>query len=335
MQVLCGSRTPLAASVKRLEPALLEEASVETLETGGFCVQQLLPRPRQVELLFVDMLLGAVQLPANAREGGFWRYCRESALRKRDGIAASAQKSQLQRLDALFHAVLQRCKQLGRGGWGWGAQIGNEISDGEVRFVSNRGDYGDGGVGYRSREDLGIKRGKVLGRAATAGKDNCIHRLHAIEMKNAGGEFSGCLLALHRCRVKQYVEASVAAADDVEEVVNNGARGRCDDTDAAGEGREGAFAVRVEEAFFLQLLFQLLKRELQRAGPDGFERLSDELKLTAFLIDRDAATRQDVQRSLGTKAQESRLSPEKDHGKLALFIFQGEIDMSRCGAAQI
>src|SRR5882757_552209 len=106
MQVLCGSRAPLAARVKRLESALLEQASMETLEARGFCMQQLLPGARQAELLFVDALLAAIQLAANAREGGLRRDRGESALHQRDGIATSAQEPQLQRLDALLHAML-------------------------------------------------------------------------------------------------------------------------------------------------------------------------------------------------------------------------------------
>ncbi len=91
----------------------------------------------------------------------------------------------MQCLDALFHSVLQRGKQLGCGGGGGGTQVGDEVSDGEVRLVSDRSDYWNCRAGDCSGEDLSIKRGKVLGRATTTGDNNCIHSLHAIEMKNA------------------------------------------------------------------------------------------------------------------------------------------------------
>src|SRR6185437_10880592 len=197
--------------------------SMETLQDGGLCMQQLLPGARQPELLFVDALLATVQFPANAREGGFRRYCRESALRQRYGIAAGAQEAQLQRFDGLFHSVLQRGKQFGRSGRGGSAQVGNEIGDGEVRLMPDGRNYGNSGPCYRSGETLDIKRSEVLGRATTAGDDDCIDGLHAVEMKDARGELSGCLLALHRCRVERHIEASVPPADDVEEVVNYGA----------------------------------------------------------------------------------------------------------------
>jgi hypothetical protein len=38
MQALGSSRAPLAARMKRLESALLQQVSMETLQGGGFCM---------------------------------------------------------------------------------------------------------------------------------------------------------------------------------------------------------------------------------------------------------------------------------------------------------
>ncbi len=110
---------------------------------------------------------------------------------------------------------------------------------------------------------------------------------------------------------------------------------RCDDADTARKGRQDALSRGVEEPLLLQFLLQLLKRELQRSGADRLERFGDELKLAALFVDRDAATRQDVQRSLGTKAKKRRLPPEEHDGKLPLLILQREVQVSGGSAAQI
>jgi hypothetical protein len=54
--------------------------------------------------------------------------------------------------------------------------------------------------------------------------------------------------ALHDGGVDEEVEASVAAADDGDDVADDCSGGRGDDADAVREGRQGAFAVGVEEA---------------------------------------------------------------------------------------
>ena len=127
----------------------------------------------------------------------------------------------------------------------------------------------------------------------------------------------------------------MAPADDVEEIVNDGASGRRDDADAAREGRQVTFAGGVEEPLLLQLLLQLLECELQRACAYRLQRLGDELQLAALFVYGDAATHQDAQSSLGAKAEKRRLPPEKHHGKLTMFILEREIEVSGGGAAQI
>ena len=127
----------------------------------------------------------------------------------------------------------------------------------------------------------------------------------------------------------------MAPADDIEKIVNDGARQRGNDANATRKERQSAFARSVEKSLLLQFLLQLLKCELQRPDAHWFERLSDELKLTTLSVDRDTAARQNVQSGFGAKAEKSRLPPEEDDGKLALLILQCEVKVSGGGAAQI
>ncbi len=159
----------------------------------------------------------------HVRDRCFRRYSSEAALRKRDFVAAGPQKTQLQRIHALFHSMLHRGQQLRRGGGSGRTQVGNEIGDGEVRLMSDSGDHGNCRPGDRAGEQFGVERGKVLRRAATARDDDGIDVHRAIEIKNAGSDFASRLLALHGGGIEQHIETGVPPLGDVEEIVNDGA----------------------------------------------------------------------------------------------------------------
>ena len=120
----------------------------------------------------------------------------------------------------------------------------------------------------------------------------------------------------------------MAAADDVEEVANDGAGGRGDDADGAGKRGQRALAVGVEEAFGLEALLQLLEGELQRAGADGLHGFGDELHLAALLVDADAAADQHVQAVFRAEAEKHGLAAEEDDGQLGVGVLEGEVDVA-------
>jgi len=59
------------------------------------------------------------------------------------------------------------------------------------------------------------------------------------------------------------VEAGMAAGDDVEEVADDGAGGRSDDSDGAGKRGQRLFAAGIEQAFSLEAFLELLEGELE------------------------------------------------------------------------
>ena len=120
----------------------------------------------------------------------------------------------------------------------------------------------------------------------------------------------------------------MAAGDDVEEVANDGAGGRCDDADGAGKCGQRTLAGGVEEAFGLEALLELFEGELQRAGADRLHGFGDELHLAALFVDADAAADQDVEAVFGAEAQQHGLAAEEDDGELGVGVFEGEVDVA-------
>ncbi len=120
----------------------------------------------------------------------------------------------------------------------------------------------------------------------------------------------------------------MAAAHDVEEVSNDGARRRGNHADSTWKRRQWPLAIGVEEAFGFEPLPQLFKGKLQRSGADRFHGFADQLQLAALLVDAYPAPHQHMESVRGTKTKQQRLTPEKHHRQLSLSVFQGEVKVT-------
>jgi len=196
--------------------------------------------------------------------------------------------------EVLGDLVLDLGDELSGGGGRGGAEVGDKVGDGEVGFMADGGNDGEGGCGDGASDALGVEGGEVFKRSAAAGEDDDVDVEDAgdagrVEQGDRRFNFGRSLVALHGDGEEEDVEAGMAAGDDVEEVANDRAGGRGDDGDGAWERGEGALAIGVEEAFVFESLLELFEGELERAGADGLHGFSDELHLSALLVDADAA----------------------------------------------
>ena len=80
-----------------------------------------------------------------------------------------------------------------------------------------------------------------------------------IELGNCGFNFGRRGIALNGDGEDQDAKAGMAAGYDAEEVANDGAGWRGDDTDGAREGGERLLAIGVEQAYGFKALLQLLE----------------------------------------------------------------------------
>jgi hypothetical protein len=113
----------------------------------------------------------------------------------------------------------------------------------------------------------------------------------------------------------------VAAANDLDDVVEDRTAGGCDDAEGARKCGQRALAGGVEEALGEEARLELGEGELEGAGTAWLEGFGDELELAARLVDGDAAANENGESVLRVEAKELRLSAEEDDGKLRLAIF--------------
>jgi hypothetical protein len=128
--------------------------------------------------------------------------------------------------------------------------------------------------------------------------------------------------------VDEELERCVAATDDRDDIAEDGAGERGDDSDAAGKGRQRAFAGGVEEAFGEEAGFELLEGQLEAARSARLDSLRDELKLAPGLIDGDATADENCQAVCRAEAKQLGFATEQDDGELGVGVLQGEVDVS-------
>lgn len=120
--------------------------------------------------------------------------------------------------------VLGADDQLGGGAGGRGAEVGNEVGNGEINFVADGGDCRDAGPGEGAGDDFFVEGPEVFEGAAPAGDDDDVDEVEGVELVDGGGNLGGGTVALDANGVDDDV-AEMPAGDDVEEIPDRGAGG--------------------------------------------------------------------------------------------------------------
>ena len=218
-------REALACDGDARHHVLTQETDGEPLEFVGEAAMAHGPLRFHAEGEIVDALLAAAELIAFAHEDGFDANARQTAGCQHEAVAGGALEALVEGLNAIGDVVERRGDQLGSSGGRGGAQVGDEVGNGEVGLVADGRDDGELGSGDGFGEEFGIEGGKVFERAAAAGDDDEVGVASAIEIGNAGGDFGGSSFSLNKRGIDEDVEAGVATIDDVEEVADDSAGG--------------------------------------------------------------------------------------------------------------
>src|SRR5438477_727875 len=149
--------------------------------------------------------------------------------------------------------------ELGGGGRGGGAHVGDEVSDSEIGFVTHAGNEWNYGVGDGAGDDFLIEGPDIFERAAAARDDQDVHGLVAIEKLDGANDLRGGAIALHAHGIKSELHVVEAAAEDAHHVPDGGPSRRSDQADAARQKRQRLFALRGEQPFGIQALLELLE----------------------------------------------------------------------------
>ena len=152
--------------------------------------------------------------------------------------------------------------QLSGGGRSGGAYVGNEIGDGEVGFVADARNDGDGAGGDGPGHFFFVERPEIFERATATREDQHVDYLLTVEVFDGANDLGRRAFTLHAHRIEGEVHVVEAAAQDANDVAVGRATRRSDEADTAWEERERLFAFGGEEAFGFKALFELIKRQL-------------------------------------------------------------------------
>ncbi len=119
-------------------------------------------------------------------------------------------------------------------------------------------------------------------------------------------------------------EPSFQCFDDID---NGSSPRRCHHSDFLWQYGQLFLPCGVEKPLLLQLLFELLKSELQSAFAFGFEELDDELIFSSGFINIYPPARHDLKAVLQFERNPLRIGTEHDRAELAHLVLQCEIQM--------
>ncbi len=121
----------------------------------------------------------------------------------------------------------------------------------------------------------------------------------------------------------------------IQDVADDGARGRGDDPDPRGQVGDGFFVNGIEEALGLQLRFQLLEGDLQGTDAPGLGAVQDQLVFAAGPVHVHPRPADDVHPVLEVEFQRPGSGSEEHGPDLAFVVFEGEVEMTRGGPAEV
>src|SRR5262249_33716504 len=111
-------------------------------------------------------------------------------------IAQRIRHGQKQVGDVLVEFTARLHDEFGGGGRRRGANVGDEIGDGEVGLVADAGDHGNGASGDGAGDCFFVEGPEIFEGAATASQNQNIHDLLAVEIFDGADDFGGRAFAL-------------------------------------------------------------------------------------------------------------------------------------------
>src|SRR6266545_238612 len=232
-------------------------------------------------------------------------------------------------VDAAAEFVFRGKDHLGRRRGCRRAKVRDEVRDRHVRFVSDRRHHGNRTGHDRASDALLIERPEILDRSAATSDDHDVYSGNFDDHPQRGRDVSGGIFSLHARGTNQNARIRRAPLQYLENVAQRRAVKRRDDADAAGQGGQRALPRGVEKPLRLQLLLQLLERELERAKAVRLHVLADDLVFPLRLVDAEPAARDDMESVLGLEPQIADRRTEHDRLDLRAAILQREIHVPR------
>ena len=120
----------------------------------------------------VEFLLALADDFHHAGEGAVLREFGQCLASHEEAVAHGAGEAIVQGGGVVFDFLARTDDEFGGGRGRGGAQVGDEVDDGEIGFVADGGDHGNCGSGDGSGEAFVVEGGEIFGGASTAGDDD-------------------------------------------------------------------------------------------------------------------------------------------------------------------
>ena len=141
--------------------------------------------------------------------------------------------------------------------------------------------------------------------------------------------------ALDRYRVQTDLRDGPAPVENMQDIPHRCPAGRRHHSNAQRVSGQGLFARRVKKPLGFEFLLHFLELAAQQTLAGILQAIHDHLKITAWLIQADPAPGQDLHSIFGPDAQTAGCGTKQRAADLRLVIFQGEVQMARCGTGQV
>jgi hypothetical protein len=170
-----------------------------------------------------------------------------------------------------------------------GSEVGGEIANGKIDFVSHGTHDGDRAGCNGSGDGFLIEFPEVFQAAAATSHHNHIEGGQAggrriAKQADGFGDLGSGTFSLNSHGTDDDFDASLTAVKDIQEILNGCACGRSHHADAAWELRQWAFFRGVEQAFGIKSALEFLKLGLQCADSAFLDAADDDLVVSAWFV---------------------------------------------------
>jgi hypothetical protein len=169
---------------------------------------------------------------------------REALTRTENLVAACANETGVQTVDALLDAMMCGCNDLRRGRRRGCRDIRGRVGDSRVGRVADSNDYRHGASGDRACDALVIKAVQVFPASAAARHEDDIGAIRiAAEPSHAGRDLDRATWTLHSGWINKQIHRGVSATANLHDVAQSGAMLARHDTYAARKARQRTLVV--------------------------------------------------------------------------------------------
>ncbi len=116
-------------------------------------------------------------------------------------------------------------------------QVGDEIYDRKIGFVSHCGDHRNLRRCHGARQAFIVERRQIFGRASAAAHDDDFHAAAGVEIAHSGGHFGRGGIALHLRWIDHRTGGVMPPVQDVQDVAQRGRLRRSNDANSRGQRR--------------------------------------------------------------------------------------------------